>query len=162
MLTDMDETTYRHIVVAIDGSRESQAALEQAARLARASNASLDLLAVSSVPSTTYWGGVVQPMELVEQVYANIVRCAAASVPDIPVTTYLVKGHPAGAIVKHAAEHCCDLIVVGTRGRAGVLAALLGSTARAVTRRAHVPVLVVQGLVDRDAAPDEAVIQAAA
>ena len=56
----MDSTAYRHIVVAINGSRESQAAVEHAAELARVSNASLDLLAVTSVPSTMYWGGATQ------------------------------------------------------------------------------------------------------
>jgi nucleotide-binding universal stress UspA family protein len=142
--------TYRHIVVAIDGTRESQCALEHAARLARSSHARLDLLAVATVSSTTYWGGAVHPMELVEQLYADIVRRAAASVPDLPVTTYLAKGSPAAAIVDHAEQHDCDLIVMGTRGRIRAIAALFGSTSRGVLRRARVPVL----LVDADMVED--------
>jgi nucleotide-binding universal stress UspA family protein len=123
------------------------------ARLALASNANLDLLTVTSVPSTTYWGGAVQPMELVEQVYATILRRATASIPDLPVTTYLAKGNPAGAIVDHAVNHGCDLIVMGTRGRTRAIAALFGSTSLAVTRRSRVPVVVVRaGIGDEPAA----------
>ena len=152
----MDSTTYRHIVVAVDGSRESQAAVEHAAKLARASNASLDLLAVTSVPSTMYWGGMPQPTELVEQSYAHVVRRAAASLPDLPVTTYLARGNAAGAIVDHAVKHMCDLIVMGTRGRTRVIAALFGSTSRAVMRRAPIPVIVVRaGAGDEAFATDE-------
>lgn len=148
----MDDIAYRHIVVAVNGTRESQAAVEHAARLARASNASLDLLAVASVPSTMYWGGMAQPTELVEEGCAHIVRRAAASVPDLPVTTYLARGNPAGAIVEHAVKHMCDLIVMGTRGRTRVIAALFGSTSLAVMRHASIPVIVV-----RAGAADEAI-----
>lgn len=149
ILGRMDDAEYRHIVVAVNGSRDAQAALAHAAQLARASHATLDLLAVASVPSTTYWGGAVQPMELVEQTYATIVRRAADSVPDLPVTTYLAKGNTAGAIVDHAVRHGCDLIVMGTRGRTRALAALFGSTSLAVKRRARVPVVVVRaGIAD--------------
>ncbi len=163
ILVRMDGTIYRHIVVAVNGSRESQAAVEYAAQLARASNASLDLLAVTSVPSTMYWGGMPQPTELVEQTYAHIVRSAADSVPDLPVTTYLAKGNVAGAIVEHARKHMCDLIVVGTRGRTRVVAALFGSTSLAVMRRAPIPVVVVRaGVGDEAFATDEALVARAA
>jgi nucleotide-binding universal stress UspA family protein len=140
----MDDIGIRHIVVAINGSRESQAALEHAAQLARVSNASLDLLAVASVPPTMYWGGAPQAMELVEQVYADLARRAAASISDVPVTTYLARGNPAGAILEHVERHGCDLIVLGSRGRPRALATLLRSTSQAVTRRARVPVVAVR------------------
>ena len=140
----MDDVAYRHIVVAINGSRESQAALEHAVELARVSNASLDLLAVASVPSTMYWGGATQPMELVEHAYADLARRAAASIADVPVTTYLARGNAAGAILEHVEKHSCDLIVMGTRGRSRALAALFRSTSHAVTRRARVPVVAVR------------------
>jgi nucleotide-binding universal stress UspA family protein len=137
------EYGYRHIVVAIDGSPESQHALEHAVRIARASNAALDLLAVSPVSSTVEWGGRTQPIALNDVAYAETLRRAAVSIVDQPVTTYLQKGDPATAIVSHAVDHQCDLIVMGSRGRGRAAVAVLGSTSLAVIRRAPVPVTVV-------------------
>jgi nucleotide-binding universal stress UspA family protein len=142
----MDNTgPYRHIVVGVDGSREARLALAHAARLALASHARLDLLSVTPISSSTFWGGATQPVELVEHLHADIVRRAAASVADVPVITYQAKGDPAAMLIAHAVEHGCDLIVVGRRGRHRATPALLGSIALAVVRRAPVPVLVVHG-----------------
>ena len=91
-----------------------------------------------------YWGGATQPMELVEHAYAELARRAAASIADVPVTTYLARGNAAGAILEHVEKHSCDLIVMGTRGRSRALAALFRSTSQAVTRRARVPVVAVR------------------
>lgn len=141
----MEDAEYHHIVVAIDGSRASRAALEHAAELARVSRACLDVLVVANVPSTIYWGGAIaEPAEQLDHCYAELARRAVASIPDIPVTSYVVKGSPARAIVRHAAEHCCDLIVLGSRGRMRPLGVLRGSTSFAVMRRARVPVIVVR------------------
>ena len=140
----MDEgNLYRHIVVAVDGTATSARALAHGVRVARASNALLDLVAVSPDNSTTRWGGATQPVALLDRPWAEVLRRAAASIDDLPVTTYLVKGDPARAIVSHARDHDCDLIVMGSRGRARAAAALLGSTALEVIHRAMVPVIVV-------------------
>jgi nucleotide-binding universal stress UspA family protein len=144
-----------HILVPVDGTPAAEAALAYAVRIARASNARLDLLAVVNVPSTTYWGGTAQPMELVESVFARILRCAADTVTDVPVTTYLARGSVARAIVRHAETNCCDLIVMGSRGRGRLTAALLGSVSQAVRRRATVPVLLL-GVRDAAAAASPA------
>jgi nucleotide-binding universal stress UspA family protein len=142
----MDEgNLFRHVVVAVDGTDASARALSHGVRVARASNALLDLVAVSPVNSTTQWGGATQPIALLDRPWAEVLRRAASSIDDLPVTTYLVKGDPAKAIVSHARDHDCDLIVMGSRGRARATAAVLGSTALEVIHRATVPVFVVHG-----------------
>lgn len=50
----------------------------------------------------------------------------------------------AGNIVKYAADHGCDHIVVGSRGRTGLTRVLLGSIAEQVLREAACPVTVVR------------------
>ncbi|MCA9664619.1 MAG: universal stress protein [Myxococcales bacterium] len=51
-------------------------------------------------------------------------------------------GHPRDAIVEAAAK--CDLIVMGTHGRSGLRHVIMGSVAEQVIRRASCPVLVVR------------------
>jgi nucleotide-binding universal stress UspA family protein len=60
-------------------------------------------------------------------------------------------------IAEAAADADADLIVVGTHGRGGFTAALMGSVARALCHTAGRPVLVVPppNLAKKHAAPDE-------
>jgi nucleotide-binding universal stress UspA family protein len=149
---------YERILVAVDASRQSRFALRRAEDIARRSNARLDLLTSVVVPSTIYWSGVAQPMELNELYYADVLRAAAASVKDVPVTSYLVRGNAAVRILEHADKHNCGLIVMGCRGRGRAAAALLGSTSHAVLHAATVPVLIVRS----DDAPDQTSVAASA
>ena len=66
--------------------------------------------------------------------------------PGVPTIIATSAGDPAEEIVRYAAGHRVDLIVLGTHGRTGVSRVLLGSVAERVLRTAHCPVLVVPGL----------------
>ncbi|WP_160133484.1 universal stress protein [Halococcus salsus] len=59
------------------------------------------------------------------------------------LTTTLIEGRPAAAIVDHSEDHSFDAIVMGSRGRSGVSRVLLGSVAGTVVENASVPVTVV-------------------
>jgi nucleotide-binding universal stress UspA family protein len=135
---------YERILVAVDDSAQSRLALRRAEDIARRANARLDLLTAVVVSSTVYWGGIVQPVQLSEQYYAGVLRAAAASIQDVPVTTYLVRGNAATRILEHADKYGCTLIVMGCRGRGRAAAALLGSTSHAVLHGATIPVFVVR------------------
>ena len=56
----------------------------------------------------------------------------------------VVRGQPAGAIVRFAQERDIDLIVMGTHGRSGLQHVFLGSVAEKVVRQAPCPVLTVR------------------
>jgi nucleotide-binding universal stress UspA family protein len=62
----------------------------------------------------------------------------------IPITGDLIQGDPVGEIIRVAREEDCDMIVMGTHGRAALEHALLGSVAEKVVRKAPCPVLTVR------------------
>ncbi len=61
------------------------------------------------------------------------------------VKTYCRTGSTPKEIVALAKEESVDLIVVGTHGRTGVKDLVMGSVARSVVKKAHRPVLIVEG-----------------
>ncbi|MHA6797668.1 universal stress protein (plasmid) [Pseudonocardia bannensis] len=60
----------------------------------------------------------------------------------VPVVTTLVRGDPAHALV--AESRGAALLVVGSRGRGHVLAAMLGSVSRSVLRHGHSPLAIIR------------------
>ena len=63
--------------------------------------------------------------------------------PGVPVIMASTAGNPADEIVRYAAGHEIDVVVLGTHGRTGVSRLLLGSVAERVLCTAPCPVLVV-------------------
>ncbi|MFE7408047.1 universal stress protein [Isoptericola sp. NPDC057559] len=140
------------VVVGVDGSRSSDAALDTALAQARAWGASVELVrAVSLVGwSGSPWldpgfrdsvlGGVREELD------QDVARLRAAQ-PDVTVTADVVEGHASDVLVD--ASGSADLLVVGSRGRGGIRGLLLGSTSQAVLRRAECPVLVPARVSER-------------
>lgn len=138
---------YRHLLVAYDGSPDSELALAHAIALAQVSRARLALVAVVPPPSLLAWQapGGVQALHQSEQDELDArLRAAAETVPDdLPLTTRLLDGDPAREILRAAREGDHDAIVLGSRGRGRMTAALLGSVSNHVMHDAPVPVIVV-------------------
>ncbi|PSP29401.1 universal stress protein [Halobacteriales archaeon QH_2_65_14] len=65
---------------------------------------------------------------------------------DRDVVTAIEHGDPATEIIEYAEDVDADVVAMGTRGRHGDHAFLLGSVAEAVVRRAPMPVLTVRQL----------------
>jgi nucleotide-binding universal stress UspA family protein len=138
---------YRHVLVAFDGSPDAQLALEHAIALAQSYRAPLALVAVVPPAPPFAWqapGGLIQVHEARQADLSRQLRGAADSVPsDLPVTHRLLDGDPGREILRAAREGDHDLIVLGSRGRGRMTAALLGSVSRRVMHDAQVPVMVV-------------------
>jgi nucleotide-binding universal stress UspA family protein len=136
------------ILVAVDFSRDSELAIDAALDVARADNATITLLHVCEpLPYSTPDVGLYMPSpEMMADLISDArgalevckARCAAAGAK---VETALVTGAPPIEIVRYAADHGFDLIVIGSHGRRGFRRWMLGSVAEAVVRTADRPVL---------------------
>ncbi len=138
------------ILVPVDFSDHSERALDMAVFLARSLGATLDLLhccqfTASMIPPY----GVVIP-----EAFDRSVREAAAiqlgqwrekaAAEGVEVRAGLCSAYPSVGIVDAAEEMGADLIVMGTRGLAGIKHVLLGSVAERVLRQAPCPVVTVK------------------
>jgi nucleotide-binding universal stress UspA family protein len=139
---------FLNILVALDGSAHAARALDEAVDLARAQRSRLTVICVAS---RTAWrlvagpyAGLLPTQEEVDRQAEATLRAAKQRIDDdIPVTTIVGQGTAAAAILKRAAEGTHDLIVMGSRGRGGAAAALLGSVSHDVLHHSRLPVLIV-------------------
>ena len=133
------------ILVPIDFSTGSDAALEMATSLARDSGGFLILAHVEVIPLSAAGGEYLyaMPEPPTEELLAKL---DAIVLPDshVPVERRLLAGDPAEAIIRLAQTEDVDMIVMGTHGRRGLTRLLMGSVAEAVVRAAPCPVLTVK------------------
>ena len=151
--------TVTKILVPTDFSETADAALAYAKTLAGCLGASLHLLHVFTDPSTAvlHAADMYAPMPPeVRERALEIARARLAERLDADEKIYfrgtdaIVTGLTAKQIVKYAAEHGIELIVMGTHGRRGVAHLFLGSVAEHVVRTASCPVLTVSDTVRRE------------
>ncbi|GAA3932276.1 universal stress protein [Actinomadura viridis] len=136
------------IVVGVDGSEGSAAALAFAFEEAALRDARLRVVLAWTHPEPAGPGGV-EPLvydvdavgEEQERALAEFVAGGQADFPDVPLTRQVVRARPARALAE--ASDRADLLVVGTRGRGGFTGLLLGSVGHALVHRARRPVAVV-------------------
>lgn len=138
----------RRIVVGVDGSPASDAALRQAIREAQAWGA--ELTAVSGVPlgsggSALAWLPAAVDHEAVladvAEGLAVVVERALIDFPGVEVKRHVLDGTAAALLTEFSTA--TDLVVVGSRGRGGFVGLLMGSTSQAVLHHAACPVMVV-------------------
>jgi nucleotide-binding universal stress UspA family protein len=146
----------QRILVAVDFSPESDAAIHTAFGFARAFDASITLLHVHELP--TVMNGIVPGVDsdadtklLRDSAHAQLAtlvlrlqaRDPRTLEGGITIETAVEGGTPADVILAHARSGGFDLIVLGTHGRTGLRRLLVGSVAEAVIRGASCPVVTV-------------------
>ena len=146
----MDDTaqTCPRIVVGVDGSSGSRAALRWAAAHARAVGGIL--IAVHGyLPQVNYLAGYapVPPLDAGSEQRLQVEDLAAVLEDELGPEHGLsvhaeVTPGPAAQVLLAEAEDS-DLLVVGARGHTGLAGLLLGSTAQSVARSSPCPVVVV-------------------
>ena len=137
------------LLLACDGSRPSQRAVEYVCRLASLSPTRVHLL---NVQPRIVSGNVRSyfSREQIEAFYrdegAKALRGAARQLERAGVAheTHVNSGPMAESIVSAAHELGCDRIVMGTRGLAAAGSLLMGSVTYGVVHRADVPVTLVK------------------
>jgi nucleotide-binding universal stress UspA family protein len=152
------DITIKKILVAIDGSKPSLDASEQAISLAAKYEA--ELIAVHVVSPNVRYGYledvitpglpaslkevVVLAMEKGQKYLDDVKQNASENKVEVRTEVLIGASSVVKEIVEYAEEHKIDLIVIGTRGISGIKKMLLGSTASGVLSYAHCPVLIVK------------------
>src|SRR5690348_13591389 len=138
------------VVVGIDGSPSSRAALAWA--LEAAADRGAEVQALSAFPVDFYWTDpYLADQGRIDAIRADTHARATAMVDEVrslvlvdgtvPVEVLVVPGPPAQHLVRQSRG--TDLLVVGSRGRGGVASTLLGSVALHCCAHARCPVVVV-------------------
>lgn len=154
------------VLLATDGSAESEFAVRAAVELCERTGSDLHVVHVG--PVVRYLGDV-GPVILDHQAEqdaqerinresrqlldAEVKKVEEAGVPA--AEAHLRTGHPADLIVRLAEDLDTRMIVIGSRGRGGIRRALMGGVSDSVVRHARCPVLVVrQRLEEPGSAPE--------
>lgn len=139
---------YKYILVPLDGSEPSAAALREALKLAREQRAKVCLTHVYETIQHVVAEGAVDLTPAVRRQGEQLLAEASTRAREAGVeasTALVAAGNrriPA-AIVEQAESAGADLIAMGTHGRRGFERLVLGSVAEGVARRATVPVLLM-------------------
>jgi len=139
------------IVVGVDGSPSSRAALRWAVRQARLTGGTVDAVIAWQIPlmlQNYSWApiGVEEARDFAEDARKKLDAAVSEEVGPADsglVSSQVVRGHPAQVLLDAAAG--ADLLVVGSRGHGSFAEALLGSVSQHCVHHAHCPVLIMRG-----------------
>jgi nucleotide-binding universal stress UspA family protein len=138
---------FHKILVAVDGSPDSDRAVRAGAEIARNEAGPLVLAHVSCLPEH-YRSHLADELEEAiradgEKILEHAERVAREL--NVEVEAHLLeKDHAAEALLEFAREIGAGLIVVGVRGRTPDQVRSLGSVSEAITREAQASVLLVR------------------
>jgi nucleotide-binding universal stress UspA family protein len=144
----------RRILVPIDYSENSKAALAYGAELALSFGAALDIVHVWDRPTYVSDAVMVQRPGEAHKPIGELIRenaqkdmdefMATVTLPSgVPTQSRLLSGEPASTLVAELKKGEHDLVVLSTHGRTGIAHLLLGSIAEKLVRMSPVPVLTV-------------------
>ncbi|MEX1173926.1 MAG: universal stress protein [Chloroflexota bacterium] len=139
------------IVLALDGSDCAETARELVGDLSWPPDTVVDAIRVVepvydlfSMPGVVFDGPIEEVLGLDEVRRALEGEAAPLARDGLAVSTHVVIGRPATAIMERATEVDADLIVMGSRGRGAIATMVLGSTSAEVAAHAPCPVLVAR------------------
>ena len=149
------------IVVGVDGSEESAAALRWAVDEGRLRDAAVEAVYIyEPIPAWQVYGyadpvaggsvpplveGIEQAREEAEEAAQQLVSRMLAALPGTGVTVDPVvvgEGRPAQVLIERSRD--ADMLVVGTRGLGGFSELLLGSVSHQCANHARCPVVILR------------------
>ena len=155
-MTAQFENGQHRIVVGVDGSVPSKAALAWALGQARLTGAAVEAVIAWEFPSITHYPVLVSDVDwedVAAWALSDAVAEVAAGAQQVKIATKVRRGNAAEMLLEEAAG--ADLLVVGSRGHGGFVEALLGSTSQHCVHHATCPVVVIRDSVTgRPAEPE--------
>ena len=137
---------YRHVLVAVDLTKDSHKILERALQIADRNHAKLSIMHTLEPLGFAYGGDIPMDLTSIQDQLDDHAKQRLAEIADAHVARddqHVVVGMPDTEIHRFADEHDVDLIVVGSHVRHG-FALLLGSTSTGVLHGAQCDVLAVR------------------
>lgn len=138
------------ILVAIDGSKTSEKALNTALDMAHLWNAEVHVVYVietglfSSLPIDNTWE-VIHRMLKGEGENAIGAAKKAGEAHGVKVIAHMREGHAGNEILRVAEKECAELIIVGSHGKTQIDRLLLGSVSSYVVKYSTITTMVVRG-----------------
>ncbi len=151
-----DKPDKKNILVPVDFSPYSKAALLKACELATCLNEQLIILHVAHDPSQLpgYYSkiaekeSVIHIEDIAREMLDDFVAETIKSYPGInclkDAQSILVAGIPVSRIIEVAEKVNASMIVMGSQGRSGLKHVMLGSKAEQVVRLSPIPVTIVK------------------
>ena len=138
---------FKKILVPYDGSHHSERALETAIHMAQNDGASIHILyAYDKLPDYLGEPNLQEVLNRVLSAARQLMDSAAQQAHDqgVEVTTDVLEGPAAEAILSVSEAEDFDLIVMGSRGLGHLKGLLLGSVSERVLRQAKIPVMIMR------------------
>jgi nucleotide-binding universal stress UspA family protein len=148
MTAEMNAQHEHRIVVGVDGSPSSQAALAWAIGQAKLTGAVVEAVTAWDYPATYGYAAPVIDFDWegqAAQVLTDAVTEVAPAAAPTAIRQRVSEGNAAQVLLDASAG--ADLLVVGSRGHGGFVEALLGSVSQHMVHHATCPVVVVRGSV---------------
>ncbi len=148
VVPEPDGAQRRGVVVGVDGSETSNAAISFAAAEAERTGEPLRIVSAwmpVAVPGDfgVYPDVYLSDLEGITRANVDsVVDAVSARHPGLEVTAHVDEGDPAGVIGRHAAD--ASLVVVGSHGRSGIARFLLGSVSEEVLAHLEATTAVVR------------------
>lgn len=136
-----NERTTPRILVGVDGSGSSIAALRGAAKIAAAMNAHIRAISAWEYPAMFYPVPDWSPKTDANAMLSSALERAFGT--DLPANldTEVLNGNAPKVLIEQSKD--ADMLVLGSRGHGGFTGLLLGSVSAACAQHAHCPVLIM-------------------
>ena len=157
VLTIREDTSFEHILIALDGSQLAEAVIEPAIALAKQTGAKVTMLRVDDKPIDVDYETInrinhIEPgmADLLAHAEYNraetYVEAVAHRYQDeaVEISWLGVTDHAANGILRIAQDRGCDVIALSTHGRTGLRRWVYGSVTEKVLRAASCSLLIVR------------------
>lgn len=142
---------YNHLLIATDGSNLAMRAVEHGLNLAQALNCKVTIVSVTEpwmIPASDEEAASFPTEEYEKAAAAHATGILKEATDEAArrgmtcETVHVKDQSPAEGIVETAKARSCDLIVMASHGRRGLMQFVLGSQANRVVTESSVPVLI--------------------
>ncbi len=156
-MSQQQENSGRRIVVGVDGSPSSKAALRWAVRQAELTGASVEAVMAWHLPVVV--GGTFAPLgtldgpdfgDIAAKSLSEAISQTVDAASPVKISSTVIKGNAAQVLLDAAVG--AELLVVGSRGHGGIAGALLGSVSQHCAHHAPCPLVIAREPRTREAA----------